>query len=55
MYILDEPTEGIDAPTAETLMSSVAGRLRDRTLIVISHRARDLSIAEELIRLAIDR
>jgi ABC-type transport system involved in cytochrome bd biosynthesis fused ATPase/permease subunit len=55
LYILDEPTEGLDESAAEALLWSVTERLRGRTLVVITHRARDLSMAEEVIRLAIDR
>ncbi len=51
IYILDEPTEGLDEGTADALMASVDQRLRDRTLIVISHRARDLALADSVVRL----
>jgi ABC-type transport system involved in cytochrome bd biosynthesis fused ATPase/permease subunit len=51
VYILDEPSEGIDERAAEALLISVAERVRAKTLIVISHQARDLSIAEDLVRL----
>ena len=46
IYILDEPTEGLDEETAESVLAAVDARLRGRTLIIISHRPRDLSIAD---------
>jgi ATP-binding cassette subfamily C protein CydC len=55
LYILDEPTEGLDEAAAEGLLRSVTSRVRGRTLIVISHRARDLDFADHVHRLEIDR
>jgi ATP-binding cassette subfamily C protein CydC len=51
IYILDEPTEGLDEKTADSLMAALNARLRGKTLIVISHRDRDLSFAEKVVRL----
>ena len=51
IYILDEPTESLDEDTADALLASVAARLRGRTLLVISHRARDLSLAENVVHM----
>jgi ATP-binding cassette subfamily C protein CydC len=52
VYVLDEPTEGLDEGTADALLSAVEEKTRGRTLIIISHRARDISLAQEVIRLA---
>ncbi len=52
IYVLDEPTEGLDDETADALMKAVAQRLRDRTLIVISHRERDLSVVDRVVRMS---
>jgi ATP-binding cassette subfamily C protein CydC len=50
IYILDEPTEGLDEKTADSLMAALNARLRGKTLLVISHRDRDLSFADKVVR-----
>jgi ATP-binding cassette subfamily C protein CydC len=50
VYILDEPTEGLDEATADSLMAALDVRLRGRTLIVISHRDRDLRLSDTIVR-----
>ena len=50
--ILDEPTEALDEATAEAMLASVNARLTGKTLIVITHRQRDLSIVDRVVRLA---
>jgi ATP-binding cassette subfamily C protein CydC len=49
--ILDEPTEGLDDEAADRLLAAVERRLRGRTLVVISHRDRDLAVAGRVVRL----
>ncbi len=49
--ILDEPTEGLDDGAADRLLAAVERRLRGRTLVVISHRSRDLAVADRVVRL----
>jgi ATP-binding cassette subfamily C protein CydC len=51
IYVLDEPTEGLDEKTADSLMAALDVRLRGKTLIVISHRERDLALADTVVRL----
>ena len=51
VYILDEPTEGLDDYTAGMLLDAVARRLRGRTLVVITHRERELAIVDSIFRL----
>ncbi|HYW82717.1 MAG TPA: ATP-binding cassette domain-containing protein, partial [Spirochaetia bacterium] len=51
VYILDEPTEGLDDSTAEKLLDSIDRRLHDRTVIIISHRARDRRMADTIVHL----
>jgi ATP-binding cassette subfamily C protein CydC len=50
VYVLDEPTEGLDERTADALMDALDARLRGKTLIVISHRDRDLRLADKVVR-----
>ena len=52
-YILDEPTEGLDDSTAGTVLEAVHQRLRDRTLIIISHRPRDLAGLDTVLDMGI--
>ncbi len=51
VYILDEPTEGLDETTADILMNALDVRLRGKTLLIISHRERDLRLADAVVRL----
>jgi len=50
VYVLDEPTEGLDDRTADMLLDAVARRLRGRTLVVITHRERELAIVDSVFR-----
>ena len=50
IYILDEPTEALDEATADALLLSVKDRLRGKTILVVSHRERDLSIVDNVVR-----
>lgn len=49
--ILDEPTEGLDDRTARLLLDAAARRLAGRTLVVITHRERELAIVNSVFRL----
>ncbi len=51
VYILDEPTEGLDDRTAERLLASIDERLRGRSVLIISHRARDLVLVDAIHRM----
>jgi ATP-binding cassette subfamily C protein CydC len=50
IYVLDEPTEALDEPTADALLLSVRERLRGKTILIVSHRERDLSIVDNVVR-----
>ncbi len=50
-YVLDEPTESLDEATADTVLSAVNEALRGRTMIMITHRDRDLRIVDEVVRI----
>lgn len=52
VYVLDEPSEGLDDALAESFLDAIADRLAGKTLILISHRKRDLRIAERVIRIS---
>ena len=53
IYLLDEPTEGLDDDTAEALLGAMAERLAGRSLLVISHRERDFRIADFVLRVGL--
>jgi ATP-binding cassette subfamily C protein CydC len=51
VYVLDEPTEGLDDRTAGLLLDMLARKLQGRTLILITHRERELAIVDSVVRL----
>lgn len=51
VLILDEATSAVDSATESQVMASVEKLFRDRTLIVISHRASTLDRMDQLLRL----
>ena len=53
VFILDEPTEGLDDRTAEGLLDSLERALRGRTVIIISHRPRDHRLATVVLPMAL--
>ncbi len=53
IYLLDEPTESLDPATADAVLAAVAERLRGRTIILVTHREKDLLIADQVIRLGL--
>jgi ATP-binding cassette subfamily C protein CydC len=53
VYIFDEPTEGLDDSTAGAVLTAVEQRLRGKTLIIISHRDRDLRIVDTIFRIGL--
>jgi ATP-binding cassette subfamily C protein CydC len=50
--VLDEPTESLDDATADAVLAAAAAKLQGRTLIIVTHRERDLSIVDSVVRLA---
>lgn len=48
ILILDEPTEGLDAATADELLAALDTLMTGRTVILISHRLQDLVAVERL-------
>ncbi|MDA8426157.1 MAG: ABC transporter ATP-binding protein, partial [Treponema sp.] len=53
IMLLDEPTEGLDDRNADALLAAIAERAAGRTLLIISHRERDLALAERVCRLTL--
>jgi ATP-binding cassette subfamily C protein CydC len=51
IWVLDEPTEGLDTLTEKKLMQTVARKTRDRTLLLITHRLVDLDWMDHIVML----
>ena len=49
--ILDEPTEHLDGPTAQSLTETIMEALRDDTLLLITHRLTGLEAFDRIIEL----
>ncbi|HTX73549.1 MAG TPA: thiol reductant ABC exporter subunit CydC [Rectinemataceae bacterium] len=48
IILLDEPTEGLDDRTADELLSAIASHSSGRSLVLISHRERDMGIVDRV-------
>jgi ATP-binding cassette, subfamily C, bacterial CydCD len=46
LLILDEPTEGLDEPGAEALMSDLLAAARGRTVLLLTHRTEGLDLVD---------
>lgn len=55
VWLLDEPTEGLDAATAANVMACVSACASRKTLIVATHLQREARIADRLVVLAAGR
>jgi len=49
IFILDEPTEGLDADTERKLLERVARRLEGKTVLLISHRPAAVEIVDTVV------
>jgi ATP-binding cassette subfamily C protein LapB len=49
ILILDEPTSGIDTGTEKVFITQVSKALQDRTLLLITHRASLLPLANRIV------
>lgn len=50
-WLLDEPTEAVDARTADDVLCRIAARAEGHTLLVATHLRREAALAERLIRI----
>ena len=48
VLILDEPTEGLDPPTARRLMEAILEGLEGRTLVLVTHRLDELALMDQV-------
>ena len=47
--MLDEPTEGLDATTESQILELLADVMRDKTLLMVTHRLRGLARFNQII------
>lgn len=52
VLLLDEPTEGLDRPTAEAVLSGIKGFLPDSAILVAAHREAEREASDRVIALA---
>jgi len=49
LWLLDEPTEGLDSATAEDVLERLKARAGSRTLLIATHIRREARICERII------
>jgi ATP-binding cassette subfamily C protein CydCD len=52
LLVLDEPTEGLDEPTAEALMADLLGAAVGRSVVLLTHRQEGLDLVDAVYDLA---
>jgi ATP-binding cassette subfamily C protein CydC len=55
IWILDEPTEGLDAETADIMIKDMLERGKDKTVIMVTHRAEAVRQLDEVVILTSGR
>jgi ATP-binding cassette, subfamily C, bacterial CydC len=55
IWVLDEPTEGLDADTADAVMQTLLARGKDKTVIVVTHRIEAVRWFDEVVTLVAGR
>jgi ATP-binding cassette, subfamily C, bacterial CydCD len=55
LLILDEPTEGLDAPTAAALMADLLNAADGRTVLILTHRTEGLDHVDRVLSLGSGR
>jgi ATP-binding cassette subfamily C protein CydCD len=51
VLLLDEPTESLDGPTEDAVLDALAGCLRGRTALVVTHRPAPLRLCDHVVTL----
>ena len=49
LFLMDEPTASLDAETEYKLIHSLLPFFKDRTTIIVSHRLKSISFADEIM------
>ena len=51
MLVLDEPTAGLDAPSADQLIGDVLAAAGERSVLLITHRAGEAERCDDVVTL----
>ena len=51
LVLLDEPTAALDEPTEQRVLAGIAGAVRGRTVVLVTHRPGPLALADQVIAL----
>ena len=51
VLVLDEPTAGLDQPTADRLLSDVLAAAAGRTVVLVTHRPREVAALDDVVML----
>lgn len=51
IWLIDEPTEGLDAHTEQKLIKDMSHLLHDKTLVLVTHRKAPLALVDQIINL----
>lgn len=49
VWLLDEPTEGVDRATARDVLARLAAKSAGRTLVIATHTSREASLADRIV------
>ena len=52
ILVLDEPTEGLDGPTATAVVADLLDAAAGRTVVLVTHRPEGLDLVDEVLELA---
>lgn len=55
MLLLDEPTSNLDSLNEGIILKSLEAESRDKTVVLVSHRASSLGVADEVVRVNSER
>jgi ATP-binding cassette, subfamily C, bacterial CydC len=51
VLVLDEPTAGLDVPTADALLTDVLATARPRSVLLVTHRHRELALFDYVVHI----
>ena len=55
LWLLDEPTEGLDGATAKSVLATLKEATRGKALVVVSHKRAEIELANQLLVLSEDQ
>ncbi|OJT95693.1 MAG: ABC transporter ATP-binding protein [Rhizobium sp. 63-7] len=51
LWLLDEPTDGLDGPTASDVLDRLAARAAEKTVVIATHLRRKAAIADRIVHI----